>query len=105
MQHLQMVQMRSLETGRYFVRATNNGVTAIINDKGQVISSLPQFERGILRGDVPSMTGKTPFMIFGHYPVLVISILLILLSILANRMNNTSAKKEKYYTAKGVADR
>lgn len=105
MQHLQMVQMRSLETGRYFVRATNNGVTAIINDKGQVISSLPQFERGILRGDVPSMTGKTPFMIFGHYPVLVISIFLILLSILANRMNNTSAKKEKYYTAKGVADR
>ncbi|PNP98675.1 apolipoprotein N-acyltransferase [Moraxella sp. RCAD0137] len=105
MQHLQMVQMRSLETGRYFVRATNNGVTAIINDKGQVISSLPQFERAVLRGDVPSMTGKTPFMIFGHYPVLIISILLILLSILANRMNNTSAKKEKYYTAKGVADR
>ncbi len=105
MQHLQMVQMRSLETGRYFVRATNNGVTAIINEKGQVVSSLPQFERAVLRGDVPSMTGKTPFMIFGHYPVLIISILLILLSILANRMNNTSAKKEKYYTAKGVADR
>ncbi len=105
MQHLQMVQMRSLETGRYFVRATNNGVTAIINEKGQVIASLPQFEQAVLRGDVPSMTGKTPFMILGHYPVLIISILLILLSILANRMNNTSAKKEKYYTAKGVADR
>lgn len=105
MQHLQMVQMRSLETGRYFVRATNNGVTAIINEKGRVVSSLPQFERAVLRGEVPSMTGKTPYMIVGHYPVLIISILLILLSILANRMSNTSAKKEKYYTAKGVADR
>ncbi|USZ15885.1 apolipoprotein N-acyltransferase [Moraxella sp. FZFQ2102] len=93
MQHLQMVQMRSLETGRYFVRATNNGVTAIINDKGQVISSLPQFERAVLRGDVPSMTGKTPYMALGAYPILFLSALLIILSAIAKHYSKPAHRR------------
>lgn len=104
-QHLQMVQMRSLETGRYFVRATNNGVTAIINDQGRIISSLPQFERGILRAEVPSFEGRTPYMLWGSYPILALATILILLSILANQLKNRSARREKFYTAEGVVDR
>lgn len=105
LQHLQMVQMRSLETGRWFVRATNNGVTALIDHKGRIISRLPQFERNVLRGKVPSYTGNTPYMFWGSYPILVASIILVLLSVLANGLKNTSARREKYYTADGVADR
>ncbi|WP_227538727.1 apolipoprotein N-acyltransferase [Moraxella canis] len=104
-QHLQMVQMRSLENGRWFVRATNNGVTALIDHQGRVVSQIPQFERGVLRGEVPSYVGRTPYMVWGHYPVLGLAIVLILLSIWANKLKNTSAKREKYYTAEGVADR
>ncbi|MFC0820168.1 apolipoprotein N-acyltransferase [Moraxella marmotae] len=103
-QHLQMVQMRSLETGRWFVRATNNGITAIIDQHGQIIKQIAPFERGVLRGQVPSYTGRTPYMLWGDYPVLLLSALLILLSILANRLKNTSAKREKFYTADGVKD-
>jgi apolipoprotein N-acyltransferase len=50
LQHLQMVQMRSIETGRWFMRATNTGVTAIINDKGNIVAKAPAFERTVLRG-------------------------------------------------------
>lgn len=37
LQHLQMVQMRALENGRWFMRATNTGVTAIIDHKGRIV--------------------------------------------------------------------
>ena len=68
LQHLQMVQMRSLETGRWFVRATNNGVTALIDHQGRIIKQIPQFQRDILRGDVPSYVGRTPYMVWGIIP-------------------------------------
>lgn len=80
LQHLQMVQMRAIETGRWFVRATNTGVTAIINDKGQIVKQAPQFKRTVLRGEVQSRTGITPFMKWGSYPVLLLAGLLLLIS-------------------------
>ena len=100
-----MVQMRSLETGRWFVRATNNGVTALIDHQGRIIKQIPQFQRDILRGDVPSYVGRTPYMVWGHYPMLGLCLVLIFLSIMAKIMKNTTAKREKFYTADGVVDR
>lgn len=80
LQHLQMVQMRSIETGRWFMRATNTGVTAIIDDKGRIVARAPQFARTVLRGDIQARTGTTPFMRWGSYPVLAVSGLLLLMS-------------------------
>ncbi|MBP2279867.1 apolipoprotein N-acyltransferase [Psychrobacter sp. PL19] len=85
LQHLQMVQMRSLENGRWFMRATNTGVTAIIDHKGRIVKRAPQFERTVLRGDIQARVGNTPFMLFGHYPILIIIALLLLLSYLGKR--------------------
>jgi apolipoprotein N-acyltransferase len=55
LQHLQMAQMRALEAGRWMIRATNNGVTGLINPFGQITAQIPQFERGILYGEVVPM--------------------------------------------------
>lgn len=96
-QHLQMVQMRSLETGRYFVRTTNNGITAIIDHKGRILSRIPQFEAGVLRGQVALRTGDTPFMKFGHMPILIIVFLLLLLSAIARLRNNALAPDYRFY--------
>ena len=85
LQHLQMVQMRALENGRWFMRATNTGVTAIIDHKGHIVKRAPQFERTVLRGDVQARVGNTPFMRFGNYPILFIIALLLLLSYLGKR--------------------
>ena len=49
-QHLQIAQMRALENGRYVLRGTNNGVTAIIDERGRVTGALPQFQAAVLRG-------------------------------------------------------
>lgn len=103
-QHLQMVQLRSLETGRWFIRATNTGITSFIDEKGRIIDQAPQFERTVLRGTVPSFTGQTPFMVVGHYPVLILSLLLILLSFIAKKQTHHNSRTQKVYTGEGVRD-
>ena len=60
-QHLQIARMRALETGRFLVRATNNGVTAIIDERGVVTARLPRFQAGVLTGEIRATSGETPF--------------------------------------------
>lgn len=79
LQHLQMVQMRALEMGRPFVRATANGVTALIDEKGRITARIPQFERAVLTGKIQGFTGLTPFARFGSWPILAICWLVVLL--------------------------
>ena len=76
-QHFQMVRMRAQETGRQIIRATNNGISAIIDEKGRVVVTAPQFQRLVLRGDVHGTTGLTPYVRFGNLPVLLLAILLL----------------------------
>jgi apolipoprotein N-acyltransferase len=59
-QHAQMSQMRALETGRMMLRATNTGVTAIIDAKGRMLASLPLFTTGSLSGEIQGYAGSTP---------------------------------------------
>lgn len=77
-QHLQIAQMRALESGRFMVRATNTGVTAIINHNGEVEKLAPTFTTTILEGKVQAFQGSTPYVRFGNYPALLLMILLLL---------------------------
>lgn len=79
-QHLEMARMRALETGRYLLRATNTGISAIIDPDGQVRARSPQFETAVVRGTIRPYAGATPYVRFGDYPVilLVAGILLVL---------------------------
>jgi apolipoprotein N-acyltransferase len=71
-QHLDISRMRSLETGRPMLRATNDGVTALIAHDGSVMGSLPQFRPGVLTGTVRPRTGLTPYLRAGNWPVLAL---------------------------------
>lgn len=92
LQHFQMARMRAVENGRYMLRSTNNGVTAIINHRGDVESSLPQFEAGVLRGDAEIRTGQTPFGKVGHWPLVVLLALIFAISFL-RRYRGRSAEQ------------
>ena len=74
------------------MRATNTGVTAIIDHKGRIVKRAPQFERTVLRGDVQARVGNTPFMRFGNYPILIVIALLLLLSYLGKRSTPQTRK-------------
>lgn len=62
--------MRALENGRYLIRGTNNGVSAIINHRGQIVAATEQFVETSLSGEVETMLGNTPFGSFGSVPII-----------------------------------
>jgi len=71
-QHLDISRMRSLESGRAMLRATNDGVTALIEHDGSLIGTLPQFQPDVLTGEVQPRTGLTPYVRFGNWPILAV---------------------------------
>ena len=76
-QHLQISQARALETGRPMLRATNTGMTAIIDPHGRVQAVAPEFTEAVLRGDVQGYAGITPFVRWRDTPVIVLALLLV----------------------------
>ncbi len=77
-QHLQISQARALETGRYMLRATNTGMTAIIDPHGRVRKVAPEFTEAIVTGVVQGRTGATPYVRWGNTPIVALSLLLVL---------------------------
>ena len=70
-QHLQITRMRALEAGRAFLRATNTGISAVIDHHGRVTARSPQFREFVLTGVAELRTGATPFVRFKNYPMLI----------------------------------
>ncbi len=71
-QHAQIARWRALETGRYLLRATNNGVSAIIDDKGRVTATAPQYQPAVIAGYAQPMQGSTPYIRWGNWPLVVL---------------------------------
>jgi len=77
LQHLQMAQMRALEAGRWMIRATNNGITVLIDPFGRVTEGVPQFEEAVLYGEVSAMQGLTPYLRWRSWPLVLVCSLLL----------------------------
>ena len=76
-QQLQMTMMRSLETGRYSLAAVNTGISAIINPHGRIIKASNIDKRQVLTANIYSMTGETPLMRWGYWPVWILCLILL----------------------------
>lgn len=73
-QHLQISQMRALETGRPMLRSTNTGMTAIINPQGKVVAQLQPYTRATLAASVQGYHGATPYIRFGNAIMLALTL-------------------------------
>ncbi len=71
-QHLQIARMRSIETRRWMARSTNTGITALIDERGRVVEQGPQFEVTVVRGELQPLSGATPYVRIGDWPVLLV---------------------------------
>ena len=79
-QHLQMAQMRAIETGRQMARAANTGISALIDEKGRIIGKTAQFKPDAVAAQLSLFTGRTPHSATGDWPVAAASLLLLLLA-------------------------
>jgi len=73
-QHLQIAQMRALETGRTMLRATNTGMTAVVHPDGRVAAALPAFATAALQAQVQGYGGQTPFVSWGNSLALLLAL-------------------------------
>lgn len=90
-QHHQMSQFRALETGRMMLRATNTGVTSIIDTHGRVLQQIPQHQTGVLQGMAQGYQGTTPYVRWGNIAVWVI--FAVMLSVAAGLMRREKSQK------------
>ncbi len=84
-QHFEMARMRALEAGRYLLRATNTGVTAVVNEQGAVLARAPQFKTDSLLADVGLYEGLTPYARTGNVAFVLAAFLVLGLAVLGHR--------------------
>jgi apolipoprotein N-acyltransferase len=84
-QHEQIAAMRAVETARPMLRATNTGITSIVDHHGAEQGRLPWFTRGILEGTISGRTGTTPYVRFGDALVAALAILVFSAALLVAR--------------------
>ncbi|MDE3011320.1 MAG: apolipoprotein N-acyltransferase [Pseudomonadota bacterium] len=84
-QHLQIAQARALEGGRAMARATNTGVTALIDADGRVLARAPKSARVHLDGELQGRSGATPYVRVGDLPAALLCLLLLAIGTLRSR--------------------
>lgn len=82
-QHLAMSQMRAAETGSWIIRASNSGMTAVINSKGFIVAMLEPDTQDVLIAKVPGSVPVKHFAWFLFIPVgaAVLALLIVLCTI------------------------
>lgn len=91
-QHMQIAQMRAKELGRPLLRATNNGVSAVTNQHGEIIAQAPQFTATTVSVDVPEVSGQTLYQRFGDN-LSLLTALLGLLPLWSSRRRKRAVNK------------
>ncbi len=71
-QHLEIARSRAIETGRYLLRATNTGISAIIAPDGSIINKSVQFKEDVIRAKIQPYSGLTPYSRWGNWGIVTI---------------------------------
>src|SRR5690606_14451471 len=82
-QHLSLARLRAIETRRDIARSANTGISAFINQKGEITSQTKYNEKTALLVKVTLTNKQTVYVLLGHYiamiSVLVTGILFVML--------------------------
>lgn len=86
-QHFLMGNLRAIATGRYLLRAGNDGITAVVDPHGRVLQRLPRHIAAALTARFAFRDTVTPFVRYGRWyiPLLAAFTALVALLVLARR--------------------
>ncbi|MGE0784135.1 MAG: apolipoprotein N-acyltransferase [Sandaracinaceae bacterium] len=89
--HLALAEMRAVEHHLFLIRATNTGVSAIVDPLGRVVEESPLFDRSSLRGQVRMLQGRTLYSYLGDWPGYLAVLGLVAAALFAWRRRRVSA--------------
>ncbi len=75
-QHLAQARMRAIEEGLPVIRATPNGISAVIAADGRLVATVPHEKAGAIDVPIPPPAAPTPFSRIGNWAALAIALLL-----------------------------
>lgn len=64
-QHLAYARLRAIETRRWIARSANTGISAVINERGEIITTQPWDKEAVIKYNIPVLTGQTFYVKFG----------------------------------------
>jgi apolipoprotein N-acyltransferase len=67
MEHLALASFRAIEHRRPLVRATNTGISAIVDPVGRIDHLIRQWTKGMLVSPIPMMHGRTVYAVMGDW--------------------------------------
>jgi len=76
-QHLQIAQIRALESGRFLLFSSSTGITAVIDPNGNITKQLPMFTQASLNADIYPMVGNTPLTLWGSKLTLLLDLMVL----------------------------
>ena len=62
--------MRAIEAQRYMIRAGNDGISAVIGPRGEIVAEAPGFQRYVLRSEVTPRRGLPPYARVGNWLII-----------------------------------
>ena len=69
-QHLDIARMRAIETGRYVLRATTSGVSAVIDNYGNIIKQAPMFKEFVFTSQYQNCVNQTIWNRLGNTSII-----------------------------------
>lgn len=91
--HNRQAQLRAIECGRYIVRSGNTGISSVIDDNGQVLTSLPPLVEGQVTNDAEFLSYRTLYSIIGNTFVYILAA--FSLTLVASSVISDIIKKHK----------
>jgi apolipoprotein N-acyltransferase len=89
LQHFHQSRVRAVEEGLPLVRSANNGISAVIDANGRVLSTLGLNVRGVIDSPVPAAIAAPPYARLGDWPLVGIIIVLSAFAfVLARKQRN-----------------
>jgi len=87
-QHFSHSVFRSIESGKYIIRSTNNGISAIINPMGIVEQKVEFGSTGYVELTESKLVKSTTFMLYGNKIFLILILIYIFLIFSFNRLKH-----------------
>lgn len=79
--HFQIARMRAIEAQRYMIRAGNDGISAVIGPRGEIVAQAPGFVRHVLHSEVTPRMGLPPYARMGNWLIVSLSSIGVVLGV------------------------